>query len=39
MIIAIWGRDGAGKSTLSDTLGVSFSKRGVCIVIDTDATL
>ena len=24
MIIAIWGRDGAGKSTLSDTLGVFF---------------
>jgi cellulose biosynthesis protein BcsQ len=38
MIIAIWGRDGAGKSTLSDALGVFFSRRGVCIVIDTDLT-
>jgi len=38
MIIAIWGRDGAGKSTLSDALGVFFSKKGVCIVIDTDLT-
>lgn len=38
MVIAIWGRDGSGKSTLSDTLGVSLSKRGICIVIDTDLT-
>jgi len=38
MVIAIWGRDGAGKSTLSDTLGALFSKKGICIVIDTDLT-
>lgn len=38
MVIAIWGRDGSGKSTLSDALGVFFSKRGVCIIIDTDLT-
>ena len=38
MVIAIWGRDGAGKSTLSDMLGVFFSKKGICIVIDTDLT-
>lgn len=38
MVIAIWGRDGAGKSTLSDTLGVFFSKRGTCVIIDTDLT-
>lgn len=38
MIIAIWGRDGAGKSTLSDALGVFFSRRGVCVIVDTDLT-
>ncbi len=38
MVIAIWGRDGAGKSTLSDALGVLFSKRGVCVIVDTDLT-
>jgi len=38
MIIAIWGRDGAGKSTLSDALGVLSSKKGICIIIDTDLT-
>ncbi len=38
MVIAIWGRDGADKSTLSDMLGVLFSKKGICIVIDTDLT-
>lgn len=38
MVIAIWGRDGVGKSTLSDTLGVFFEKKGTCIVIDTDLT-
>jgi MinD-like ATPase involved in chromosome partitioning or flagellar assembly len=38
MVLAIWGRDGAGKSTLSDMLGKLFSKKGICIVIDTDLT-
>jgi len=38
MIIAIWGRDGAGKSTLADALGRLFSKRGVTAIIDTDLT-
>lgn len=38
MVIAIWGRDGSGKSTLCDTLGALFSQKGTCIVIDTDLT-
>lgn len=38
MLISIWGRDGIGKSTLADTLGGLFSKRGIAVVIDTDLT-
>jgi len=38
MLIAIWGRDGTGKSTLVDALGILFSKKGVTAVIDTDLT-
>ncbi len=38
MILAIWGRDGVGKSTLSDSLGVLFAQKGICITIDTDLT-
>lgn len=38
MIIAIWGRDGTGKSTLADALGQLFAKRCVTTIIDTDLT-
>ena len=38
MLIAIWGRDGIGKSMLCDALGVLFAKQGVTAVIDTDLT-
>ena len=38
MRIAIWGRDGTGKSTLADTLGMLFIKQGVTAIIDTDLT-
>lgn len=38
MKIAIWGRDGTGKSTLSDALGQMFAKHGVTAIIDTDLT-
>lgn len=38
MLIAIWGRDGTGKSTLADALGLLFAKRGVTAIIDTDLT-
>jgi MinD-like ATPase involved in chromosome partitioning or flagellar assembly len=38
MIIAIWGRDGTGKSTLADALGMLFIKQGVTAIIDTDLT-
>jgi MinD-like ATPase involved in chromosome partitioning or flagellar assembly len=38
MVLVIWGRDGSGKSTLSDMLGKFFSKKGICIIIDTDLT-
>lgn len=38
MIIAVWGRDGTGKSTLCDTLGMLFAKQGITIIIDTDLT-
>jgi len=38
MLIAIWGRDGTGKSTLSDALGVLFAEKGVTAIIDTDLT-
>ena len=38
MVIAIWGRDGAGKSTLADALGNLFSKYEITVIIDTDLT-
>lgn len=38
MLIAIWGRDGVGKSMLCDILGALFAKQGVTVVIDTDLT-
>ena len=38
MIIAIWGRDGTGKSTLADALAQLFAKRSVTGIIDTDLT-
>lgn len=36
MLIAIWGRDGIGKSTLSNALGGIFAKQDITAVIDTD---
>lgn len=38
MVVAVWGRDGIGKSTLCDTLGKLFAKKGVTVIIDTDLT-
>lgn len=38
MLISIWGRDGIGKSTLCDTLGILFAKHCVTTIIDTDLT-
>jgi MinD-like ATPase involved in chromosome partitioning or flagellar assembly len=38
MILAIWGRDGTGKSTLADVLGRLFARQGVTAIIDTDLT-
>jgi hypothetical protein len=38
MLIAVWGRDGVGKSALCDTLGILFAKQGVTAIIDTDLT-
>ena len=38
MVIAVWGRDGIGKSVLCDMLGKLFSKKGVTVIIDTDLT-
>ena len=38
MRIAIWGRDGTGKSTLADALGRIFCKQGITAIIDTDLT-
>jgi MinD-like ATPase involved in chromosome partitioning or flagellar assembly len=38
MLIAVWGRDGIGKSILCDTLGMLFAKQGVTAIIDTDLT-
>ena len=38
MVIAVWGRDGTGKSTLCDALGYLFSKESIAAVIDTDLT-
>ena len=38
MILAIWGRDGTGKSTLANALGRLFAKKDVTVIIDTDLT-
>lgn len=38
MIIAVWGRDGTGKSTLCDALARLLAKQGVTAIIDTDLT-
>jgi len=38
MVIAVWGRDGIGKSTLCDALGYLYTKKGIAAVIDTDLT-
>lgn len=38
MLIAVWGRDGTGKSTLCDALGVLLAKQGITAIIDTDLT-
>ena len=38
MIIAVWGKDGIGKSTLCSALGSLFAKQQITIVIDTDLT-
>jgi len=38
MFIAVWGRDGIGKSVLCDELGKLFAKKGVTVIIDTDLT-
>jgi MinD-like ATPase involved in chromosome partitioning or flagellar assembly len=38
MVIAVWGRDGIGKSVLCDALGELAAKQDVTIVIDTDLT-
>ena len=38
MVIAVWGRDGIGKSGLCDELGKLFAKTGVTVIIDTDLT-
>ncbi len=38
MVITVWGRDGIGKSTLCDTLGKLFAKKGVTVIINTDLT-
>lgn len=38
MMIAVWGRDGTGKSTLCDALGLLLSGKRVTAVMDTDLT-
>lgn len=38
MVIAVWGRDGIGKSTFCYALGLLFAKQGVAAIIDTDLT-
>jgi len=38
MLIAIWGRDGMGKSTIADALGCLIAKKGITAVVDTDLT-
>jgi len=38
MVIAVWGRDGIGKSSLCNVLGKQFAQMGVTVIIDTDLT-
>lgn len=38
MVIAVWGRDGIGKSSLCDELGKLFAEKGVTVIVDTDLT-
>lgn len=38
MVIAVWGRDGIGKSMLCDALGEQFAKQGITAIINTDLT-
>jgi hypothetical protein len=38
MLIAVWGRDGTGKSTLADGFAVLLSENGLTVVVDTDLT-
>jgi MinD-like ATPase involved in chromosome partitioning or flagellar assembly len=38
MRLLIWGRDGLGKSTLADYIGLRLSKKSIAVVIDTDLT-
>lgn len=38
MLITIWGRDGSGKSTFADALGILLAKKSLVAIIDTDLT-
>lgn len=38
MIIAVWGKDGTGKSTVADGFASLLSGKGLTAVIDTDLT-
>lgn len=38
MIVAVWGRDGTGKSTVADGLASLLSRKGLTAVVDTDLT-
>lgn len=38
MIIAIWGRDGTGKSTIADGFASLLSRKGLTVIVDTDLT-
>jgi MinD-like ATPase involved in chromosome partitioning or flagellar assembly len=38
MLIAIWGKDGTGKSTLAEAVGLFYSRQGLALIIDTDTT-
>ncbi len=38
MLIAVWGRDGTGKSAFCDALGILFARQGTTAIIDTDLT-
>jgi len=38
MLIAVWGRDGIGKSAFCDALSILFARQGTTAVIDTDLT-